>query len=100
MTDETAAVISIPLAYIGAEDVPILYANNFVLQFERDEFVLVIAQHTMPIILHGTDEEKREAVRKIPYVPVKVVARVAMSRARTRELRDLLDRQLEQEEQR
>jgi hypothetical protein len=40
----------------------------------------------------GTPEAQRQELQTWPFVPVKVIARYGLTRARLGELRDLLDR--------
>jgi hypothetical protein len=81
--------LRIPLVYVGAEDVPILFVNQFVIQYVQDDFILMLGQMTPPILL-GTDEERRAQAEKVAYVPINVVARVAFSRGRLVELIEIL----------
>jgi hypothetical protein len=94
MAEEEAEELTIPLSFVGAEDVPVLYANQFVVQFMQDGFILTVGQLTPPILL-GTGEEKREKAKQLSLVPVKVVARLAIDRRRVEELVNLLRTQLE-----
>jgi len=87
------AGIAVPIVYVGGEDVPVLLANQFVIQHEQNEFVLTLGQVTPPILL-GTLEERREQAQKLAYVPVKVVARVAFTRERLVELIEVLQEHL------
>lgn len=48
--------IQIPIVYIGAEDTPILYANQFVAQFQQSEILLLLGQIAPPILI-GTEAE-------------------------------------------
>jgi hypothetical protein len=82
-------MVRIPLVYVGVEDVPIHFANQFVIQHVQGDFVLMLGQMTPPVLL-GTDEERRTQAEKVAYVPVKVVARVAFSRERLVELIEVL----------
>lgn len=82
-------LVSVPLVYVGAEDVPILYANQFVSQFQADEFILTVGQVAPPILL-GDESEQREQAERLSYVPVKVVARLAFTRQRLDEMLTLL----------
>ena len=84
----------VPLVYIGIEDVPMQYANQFIIQFQQDEFILTVAQLAPPVVL-GSDEERQEQVSQITHVPVKVAARFALTRARMAELVQLLQGAIE-----
>lgn len=72
-------VVTLPVVYIGAEDEPILFANQFVIQHEKNEFVLTVGQLQPPILL-GSPEERKEQAKKLTYVPIKVVARFGLNR--------------------
>lgn len=81
--------ITLPVVYIGAEDEPILFANQFVIQHEKNEFVLTVGQLQPPILL-GSPEERKEQAKKLTYVPIKVVARFGLTRQRLAELIEAL----------
>ena len=92
MNQEEHAV-SLPVVYIGAEDEPILFANQFVIQHEKNEFVLTVGQLQPPILL-GSPEERKEQAKKLTYVPIKVVARFGLTRQRVAELIEVLQSNL------
>ena len=81
MTQENDGGVAIPMVWVANEDVPILFANQFVIQHEHDEFLLTVGQLQPPIIL-GTPEERAEQVKMISYVPVNMVARIGFNRDR------------------
>jgi hypothetical protein len=86
MADDDREGIEVPLTWIGVEDIPILTANQMVIQFTgRDEFILGFGQVAPPILL-GTDEERREQLRQVSYAAVKPVARLGLTRQRIEEL--------------
>lgn len=91
MADKDA--IKLPIVYIGAEDVPVALANQFIIQHEQNEFILTFGQITPPILL-GNDEQRLEQAKNIAYVPVKVVGRFTFTRQRLSELVDVLQRHL------
>ncbi len=90
-TDEEP--IEIPVVYIGVEDVPILFANSFVVQHQQNEFIITVGQIQPPLLL-GSPEEVREQAKRTAYVPVKVVARLALTRGRLLELLEVLTENL------
>jgi len=92
-TERHPGEISFPLVYVGAEEVPVLLANVFVSQHEQNEFILTIGQ-LVPPMLFGTDEERLEQAKKVAYVPVKVVTRLALTRQRIVELIEVLQENL------
>ena len=85
--------ITLPVTYLGLEDVPILFANQFVIQHEKNEFILTVGQLQPPILL-GAPEERKEQAKKLAYVPIKVVARFGLTRQRLAELIEALQSNL------
>jgi hypothetical protein len=85
---------SIPLSWVGTEEVPIVFANQFVIQFQPDEFVLSVGQVTPPPLV-GTPEQVAEQASQITFIPVRTVARIGFNRSRLRELIAALQANLE-----
>ena len=85
--------ITLPVTYLGLEDVPILFANQFVIQHEKNEFILTVGQLQPPILL-GSPEERKEQAKKLTYVPIRVVARFGLTRQRLVELVEALQNNL------
>jgi len=78
--------------WTGADDVPVLAANQFSVQFGAaspngtpEEIYLTIGQATPPL-LSGDEEEQRAERSQITEVPSRVIARIALSRTRVLEL--------------
>lgn len=92
--DEERYERSIPLTWIGTDELPLLFVNQFVGQGLEDHFVLEVGQSVPPALI-GTPEEKMERLEQIAYVPVRPVARLAFSRARCEELIGILQIVLE-----
>lgn len=82
---------SLRLDWRVADDFPISYANEFMVQIFRDEFVLTLGQLAPPALVHPTRAEIEALPQKISP---RVVARVAVAPGRIRALIDLLQRQL------
>ena len=80
----------VPLTWLDVDDVPVSLANQFVIQVEQDEFILTLGQMVPPLLL-GTPEEKTDQLEQLDFVPVKPLARIAFTRARLRELVQLLE---------
>lgn len=81
MAEETRREIQIPVVWDKAEDVAIIFANQFVGQVgQQDEVVLTFGQVTPPVLL-GPREQQEAQVREIPFVPVKPVARLGLTKA-------------------
>ncbi len=84
--DEGTPHIDIPLAWIGAEELPIHLVNQFVCQFNQDEFILTLGQMTPPALIAPTPEERLDQAEQISYVPIKPLARLGFTRQRLVEL--------------
>lgn len=98
--DEEHYERAIPTTWIGAEDLPVLFVNTFVGQIQPQEgvFYLSVGQ-TLPPALIGTPQEQAEQLEQIAYVPVKPVARLALTRSRMEELVTILQMNLENYDQ-
>ena len=79
------------LNWRAADDVPFHLANQFLVQYVREGYILSTGQVRPPALLDPTKEE-REAILE---VPVKVLGSVLMVPERARALMLLLKRQLE-----
>lgn len=77
--------IALPFFFIGAEDVPIVLSNMQVIQHVQQEFIITFGQFSPPVVL-GTPEEQMEQMKSKQYLPVKTMARVAMSPQRLADL--------------
>lgn len=91
MSDEQVAL---PFFFLGSEDVPIVLSNLQVVQHVQQEFIITFGQFSPPVVL-GTPEEQMEQVKSKPYLPVKTVARVAMSPQRVGDLIKALQENLD-----
>ena len=81
----------LPLSWIGYEEEPIQFANQFLVQIQPGEIVIALGQVTPPAVL-GTPEEQKEQIKGWPFVPVRVAGRYGLTRARLEEFRGLLNR--------
>jgi hypothetical protein len=92
MADEDT--VQVPLAWVGLDEVPVLVSNQALIQhIGEDEFVLAFG-HASPPPLVGSEEEKREQLRQISFVPVRVIARFGLTRRRVEELLNILQENL------
>ena len=91
MPDEQVAL---PFFFLGSEDVPIVLSNLQVVQHVQQEFIITFGQFSPPVVL-GTPEEQMEQVKSKPYLPVKTVARMAMSPQRVGDLIKALQENLD-----
>lgn len=68
----------IPLVWVGLNELPVLFTNQFLIQHWEDAFVITAGQLVPPPVT-GTPEEQAEDVEEISYVPVKPVARLGLT---------------------
>lgn len=73
----------------GTDEVPILFSNIMLVQHQQKEFMLTFCQYSPPLTL-GTPEAQLEQVKSMPYVPVRVVARIGLTPERIKELIGIL----------
>jgi hypothetical protein len=83
---ETPQQIQVPLAWIGAEDLPVQFANAFFGVVAPGEIILQIGSVVPPAIMGATPEEREVSARSVSFVQVKPVARLALTPARLDEL--------------
>lgn len=86
--------VQLRLLWRGLDEVPLLYANQFVVQHERDELILTIGQFQPPILI-GDAEHRFEQAKQLGYVPINIVGRYAFTRQRLAELVGYLNEHLE-----
>jgi hypothetical protein len=80
LADETRQEAVLPIRWMGTEDIPIVFVNQVLGQVGRQgEVVLSFGQITPPALL-GTPEQQREQAKDIDFLPVKPVARLALTR--------------------
>ena len=84
----------LPIVREGIEDVPILFANDFVVQFLDTEFILTVGQLQPPVVI-GSAEERREQLDKAGYVSVQVIARLGLTEQRMGQLVEVLNQHWE-----
>ena len=71
-----------PVTWVGVEDVPILFVNQVLGQVgEQSEIVLTFGQLAPPAILGQTQEEREKQLKGLERIPIKPIARLAMTRA-------------------
>jgi hypothetical protein len=87
--------IAVPLAWVGYDETPIVYANNFLIQFQHEgSFVIGIGQATAPA-LTGTPEEIAAQAQDIEFIPVRPIARIAVTEDKLRELIQAMEANLQ-----
>jgi hypothetical protein len=87
---------NVPLVYVGAEDNPILLANQFGISRDtaNGEYILTIGQLQIPQLI-GSDEEKKNQLEQLSFVAIKVLGRYAMTRTRVESLVAMLQTNLD-----
>lgn len=77
----------VPIRIEGFEEVPIAHVNHIFVAHTSDEFFVTFAQLHPPYWVEPTKEE----VEQLTYLPAKVVARIALSPGKMKELIDVLN---------
>lgn len=99
MNQSDQVSITLPVVWVGAEDLPVNFVNQFVGVVQPNEIFVTIGSMVPPAILGDTVEEREATLRSITYVPVKPVARLGLTPARLRELIKVLQETLSNYEQ-
>lgn len=97
MADEPKPIerINAQLAWVGVEDVQIVFVNQVIGQVDdKGEALLTFGQATPPIIL-SPEQATALTVTGTPFVQVRPVARIMLSRARLIEVVDVLQKTLD-----
>jgi hypothetical protein len=88
--------VHLSVAWEGVEDVPILFANQVLSQVgQHSEVILTFGQLAPPAILGETQEEREKQLASITRLPIKPVARLALTRAGLEQLVTVLHQTLE-----
>ena len=91
--------IGIPISWVGYDEVPIAYANQFLLQAQPEEcFIMGIGQSTPPALI-GSAEEIAEQAAQVEFVSVRTLAKVALTEAKMKELIAVLQVSVDRAEQ-
>ena len=70
----------------GADEIPMYYVNHIFVTHTTDEFFVTFSQIHPPYLLEPTKEE----VEQLTHIPAKVVARIALTPSKMKELIDAL----------
>jgi len=81
--------LQLPVVWVGVDEAPLLSVNQFIGQIEPGVAFLTVGQVTPPVLM-GTPEEVDLQVQQLRFVPVRTVARFALTRPRLQELIGLL----------
>lgn len=85
----------VPLVWVGVDDLPVQFVNQFVAVVQPNEVFLTIGTLTPPAIMGDSIEERREQAESIQFVQVKPVARIAFTPERLQELIGILNQTLQ-----
>lgn len=97
MAEPTVATKTVELKWVGIEDMPIYFCNQFAIQHVQNEFVLTLGSTTGPFILRPLTKEEADALTS---VAVKPVIRIGMTPDRLMELIGILEVNLRKYQQR
>jgi hypothetical protein len=87
--------VPIPVAWEGVDDVPILFVNQVLGQVgQQSEVILTFGQVAPPAILGQTREERERQVRALTHMPIKPIARLALTREGLEQLVGVLQQTL------
>lgn len=86
--------VQLPAVWVGAEDLPVNFVNQFVGVVQPGEVFLNLGTVVPPTILGATDEERRAQVESLRFIQVKPVARIALTPDRLREFIQVLNETL------
>jgi len=88
---------SIPVTWVGIDELAAVSANQFVSQFTKDLFLVTFGQLSPPVLL-GTSSEKEERLSELDFVAIRPVTRVALTHTGMRELVQVLQTNLQRYE--
>ncbi len=81
--DETQGK-SVRLLWVDLETEQIAFANQLLVQHHGSEFILSFGQFAPPALV-GTEDEKRQLLESIEFIPVLPVARIGLTAQRMTE---------------
>jgi len=78
--------IDVPISWVGYDDLPIAYVNQFLVQAQPENcFVMGIGQSTPPALIGGPEQIAEQAAQ-IEFVAVRPLAKVALTEDKMKEL--------------
>lgn len=94
MTQELDSV-EIPLSWVDAEQRDVMAANQSGMShnLETGEFILTLG-HVAPPLLSGSEEEMRQQAERLPFVPIRTLARFSLTRQGVEALREVVQANL------
>ena len=85
---------NVPLVWENLDGLPVLFANQFIVQHFQDEFIVTIGQVVPPALL-GDEQARAAQLQQVEQVTARPMARIALTRARLTELVQALEAQRE-----
>lgn len=85
-TPEIPRRVEIPVVWVGAEELPVHFANAFLGVVQPNEIFLTIGSIAPPPIVGETPEERVQEAGKIQFIQASPIARLALTPARLDEL--------------
>lgn len=96
LTEQVPEGIPFPIAWEGVDDLPVLFVNQVLGQVgQQTEVILTFGQLTPPAILGETQAEREQQIRDVTRLPIKPVARFALTREGLEQLVAVLHQTLE-----
>jgi hypothetical protein len=84
----------VPLVWENLDNLPVLLANQFIVQHFQDEFIITVGQ-TVPPALLGDEQARTAQLQQVEQVTARPIARIAFTRTRLIELVQALEAQRE-----
>jgi hypothetical protein len=94
--EDSVDSVALPVVWIGADDVPVQAANQIVAQIAGPNEIILTFGHVTPPIVLGDDEQRREQLKRTPFVPIRPLVRMSLTRARLAEFVSVLQNHLNQ----
>ncbi len=78
--------VTVPVVWVGADDLPVQFLNQIVGVVQPNEIFLTLGTMVPPALLGSTPEEREDAARRLAFIPVKPIVRLGLTRQRLEEL--------------
>jgi len=87
MAPDDPQPFNVPFSWVGYDELPIVYANQFLIQYQPGEsaFVIGVGQSTLPPLI-GEGEDLAEQISQIDFVAIRPLSRIALTEDKMREL--------------
>jgi hypothetical protein len=79
----------VPLVWVGVDELPVQFLNQFIGQADNNEIFLTLGQLVPPALL-GDQESQREQLDALDYVTVRPIVRLGFTPQRLDELIEVL----------